>query len=151
MPAHGGFVRIKCIMKVNQLQGPRTASSPRTSATTIVTRLLVSPQSRASTEVCMPVVHLGGEPRQCCRGGGKRLEGREPLFAMLMSSCHCAAMCPIPLGTSGPLHGTCLEDVPLEGEEAKIVTCSPRRHWMLLGPLAPGDQACAVCPGQGKA
>lgn len=66
----------------------------------------------------MQVVHLGGEPRPCCRGVGKRLEGREPLSAMRMSSYHCAEWVSIPLGTSGPLHGTCLMDVSLEGKEA---------------------------------
>lgn len=57
----------------------------------------------------------------------------------------------ISLGTSGPLHGTCLAGVLLEGEEAKIVMCSPMSHWMLLGPLAPQQSGlcCAHGPGEG--
>lgn len=99
----------------------------------------------------MQVVHLGGEPRPCCRGVGKRLEGREALFAMRMSSYHCAEWVSISLGTSGPLHGTCLVDVPLEGKEAKTVTVQPQAPLEAAGPISSPAARPVLCaqPGEG--
>lgn len=70
---------------------------------------------------------------------------------MLMSSNHCAEWVSIPPGTSWPLGGTCLVDVPVEGGEAKTVTVQPQASLEAAGPVSSPAARPVLCarPGEG--